>query len=143
MKKWINNVLRQFSQPTKQLLCLDMLRVHLNKEVIDMIKKLNFDVIFFHTGSAKDLSQLDNSIFAAFKKKLSFKKFSNFDEKIIACEEVWNEITEEQVINYFRHCQLIPHQQFQERDGSDVDIDSHDCNKSIIFHFTHKTNRWI
>jgi hypothetical protein len=136
MKKWISSILRPFSQPEKQIILLDLLRVHTNRSVIKQMEDLNFEVRFFPAQGAKNLSPLDNTLFSAFKTKLRSLKASSFDEKLESCETVWKSITRHEVKNYFRHCGLKTIISFI--DDQDETNTENECefNILIISHFT-------
>ena len=105
--EWILHVLVPEHDPNhRKLLIMDRLQVHLNRNVRDSLEELNFEVEYFPPKSSKDLSPLDNSLFAVFKTGLRQRRYRTQGGKRRACQDVWNWITEETVRNMFRKCGL-------------------------------------
>ena len=75
MKSWISNVLapyaRKFQSNKKGLLILDNFKGHISKDIIDTIKKLNYDVEALPPNTTKYLQPLDISVNKPFKTYIS------------------------------------------------------------------------
>jgi hypothetical protein len=107
MLKWIDTVLSPCAGSCRKVLLLDRLQVHLNSEVIQRIRNLGFEVMFFPPAAAKHLSPLDNSLFSAFKTKIRSKPASTSEEMKKICERVWAEFDTVTIVGMFKHCGLI------------------------------------
>ena len=118
--EWINKFVQLAKK--KDLLFLDNLSSHKNKEGLKILEQNEITVEFIPPYLAPYLSPLDNSTFSQFKSKLRRKKSENFKKKKKYCKSAWNSIKSENIQNYFKKCGL-PVFQKQEKNKIDKKTD--------------------
>ena len=76
----------------------------------------DIQLIFFPAKTASELSPLNNSYFSQLKALIRNYSLSTFREKQQSIDEVTEDISHENVHNYFIKCDLITKEQYVEED---------------------------
>jgi hypothetical protein len=112
MYKWIDMMSNYVQEPS--LLLLDRLSVHKSKRVIEYIEswKLSdgrqmFKVKLLKPKTSFLISPLDMGLFGAFKKYLYQLDRSSYGLKVRAARAAWRAVSNQAVINSFRHCGIV------------------------------------
>ena len=87
------------------LLIMDNLAAHHNKDCLETLKKAEIKVCFIPVRCADVLSVLDNAFFAVFKRKLAKLIFNSDEEKKDLIFETFESMKSDIGLAMFKHCQ--------------------------------------
>lgn len=106
MKKWAAEVLLPNYRPG-DILLMDCLAAHKNKEVVEQITSYGFQVQFFPPQTASELSPLDNFTIKLFKNNFRKLDRSSAALKKQAAVDAWGAIPAHSILSCWRKCKLI------------------------------------
>lgn len=90
-----------------KVLAMDRLSCHTTKENMDLIRELGLEVHLFPPKASVEVSPLDNTFFALYKRLFAEKPRSTPYLKFMAACQTYNDISADKIVAFFRHCSIV------------------------------------